>query len=266
MSQDKVQSPYMPGLKEPVDLMDEQGGDKSGGAGRFISLGNPGDVGGAGREKQQGDYYSPVATEVVKKGGDEGKPSKDLDGSREGAEMNDLYSPEAGVDIVTSDKQSPPQKKTKEMAGAGTDEHEQRGEESGTVVSGPGLVEAGKGMATEVSDSLVSVRGRMMEKLSGLQLPSESLEAVRRTFETGLKGAYTTTRDAVQRTKQSLLDLFPSSHTSSSATEARKVVEEMEKDMLGNSEGSGEDMSQISEGPKVSISETSAPQFMRAKL
>ena len=110
-----------------------------------------------------------------------------------------------------------------EMAGAGTDEHEQRGEESGTVVSGPGLVEAGKGMATEVSDSLVSVRGRMMEKLSGLQLPSESLEAVRRTFETGLKGAYTTTRDAVQRTKQSLLDLFPSSHTSSSATEARKV-------------------------------------------
>ena len=45
-----------------------------------------------------------------------------------------------------------------------------------------------------------------------------------------------------------------------------QVVEEMEKDMLGNSEGSGEDMSQISEGPKVSISETSAPQFMRAKL
>jgi hypothetical protein len=41
----------------------------------------------------------------------------------------------------------------------------------------------------------------------------------------------------------------------------------MEKDVLGNSEGSGEDMSGVSEGPKVdSASETSPPQFMRAKL
>lgn len=45
-----------------------------------------------------------------------------------------------------------------------------------------------------------------------------------------------------------------------------QVVEDMEKDILGNSEGSGEDMSGVPEGPKVSASETSPPQFMRAKL
>ena len=91
------------------------------------------------------------------------------------------------------------------------------------MVSGAGLVEASKGMAGEVGEALGAVRGRVMDRLARLQLPSESLEAVRRTFETSVKGAYATTRDAVQRTRQSLLDLFPSSLTSSTATEARKV-------------------------------------------
>ena len=50
-----------------------------------------------------------------------------------------------------------------------------------------------------------------------------------------------------------------------------QVVEEMEKEMLANSEGSGEDMSQISEGPKAKNEappspETIGSQFRRAKL
>lgn len=102
-------------------------------------------------------------------------------------------------------------------------EHEQRGESAGTILNGQGLVEASKGMATEASETLVQIRGRVMEKLSSLHLPSESLEAVRKTFETGLKGAYTTTVDAVQRTKQSLLDILPASLAHTNANEARRV-------------------------------------------
>lgn len=78
-------------------------------------------------------------------------------------------------------------------------------------------------MATEASETLVQIRGRVIEKLSSLHLPSESLEAVRKTFETGLKGAYTTTVDAVQRTKQSLLDILPASLAHTNANEARRV-------------------------------------------
>lgn len=104
-----------------------------------------------------------------------------------------------------------------------TDEHEQRNEPSGTVISASGMVEATKGMAVEVSDTLVQLRGQVMEKLSTLQVPSETLEAVRRSFETGLKGAYTTTLDAVQRTKQSLFDILPSPLSSAHGDEARKV-------------------------------------------
>lgn len=102
-------------------------------------------------------------------------------------------------------------------------EDEQRGESASTIMTGQGLVEASKGMASEASETLVQIRGRVMEKLSSLHLPSESLEAVRKTFETGLKGAYTTTVDAVQRTKQSLLDILPASLAHTNANEARRV-------------------------------------------
>ena len=121
MSQPKVQAPYVPGQKEPVDLVpeveDQESSGRSGAKsapGKFISFfGSPGDGEGKdGREKQQGDYYTPVATEVVNKGNFKGKPGKDLDGNQEGAEMNDLYSPEAGVDIATTDKQFTPQNKS----------------------------------------------------------------------------------------------------------------------------------------------------------
>lgn len=89
LPQPKVQAPYIPGQKEPADLVDEQepsGSNKSSGDG--------------GREKQQGDYYTPVATKVKNKG------------NREGAGMNDLYSPDAGVEIATSDKKPTPQMST----------------------------------------------------------------------------------------------------------------------------------------------------------
>lgn len=50
-----------------------------------------------------------------------------------------------------------------------------------------------------------------------------------------------------------------------------QVVEEVGKDMLGNFEGSGEDRSQVSEGPKEGSRDTkdideTRPMFMRAKL
>jgi len=45
-----------------------------------------------------------------------------------------------------------------------------------------------------------------------------------------------------------------------------QVVEDMEKDMLANSEGSGEDLSQVSEGPEEKSAAETAPEFMRAKL
>lgn len=48
----------------------------------------------AGREKLQGDYYTPVLTDVVAK---DSNP-------KAGAERNDLYSPGAGAGIVASDQ------------------------------------------------------------------------------------------------------------------------------------------------------------------
>jgi len=166
-----------------------------------------------------------------------------------------MAQPKAQAPFLPGQKEAadlvPDEQECKLLSRAETDEHEQRGEASGTVVSGPGLVEAGKGMAMEV-----------MEKLGGLHLPPDSLDGVKRTVETSLKGAFTTTKDAVQRTKQSLLDILPSPLSSSSATQAHQVVEDMEKDMLANSEGSGEDLSQIQ---SEAAAET-APQFMRAKL
>lgn len=285
----------MAGEKDPVDFVADQepSSQSSGGVktpGNFMSFyrssssdkltgpemkeegtgreGNPkggliiSELDGPREGAEMNDLYSPqadVSGGAVPKQNSNGQvPSSDLDGNREGAEMNDLYSPAAGGGTSTSDQHNSSQHMPNKTA-AGADEHERRGEEGGSAVSRSGLVEVSKGMANEVGESFVTARARVMEKLSLMQLPSESLEGVRKTFETGLKGAYTTTRDAVQRTKQSILDILPSSLSSSSATEARKVVEDMEKDMLSNSEAAGED------DAGLPTSET-APMFMRAKL
>lgn len=92
------------------------------------------------------------------------------------------------------------------------------------------------------------------------ELQGDHNDSIKRTLETSLKGAFATTKDAVQRTKQTLLDILPSSLSSSSAHQARQVVEDIEKDMLANSEGSGEDLSHVTSAAEC------APLFMRAKL
>lgn len=252
MAQPKVQAPFIPGQKEAVDLMNDTTTD-------------------AKQEKEEekklyGDYYTPKQTEVVAKGSNE---------------QTHLYSPSSAATLVVNHHE---QRASKPSRGAESDEQSGEEEEKGTVMStgagivkagkdmatemgdramstGSGVVEAGKGVATEVGDTVMGIRARVMERLAGLHLPTETLDAIRRTFETGVKG----TRDAVQRTRQSLADILPSS-LSSDSNSAGQVVEDVEKDMLGNFEGSGEDRSQVSEGPKDTTDTDSMPTFMRAKL
>jgi hypothetical protein len=261
MAQPKVQAPFIPGQKEAVDLMNDNEERRSG----------DGDAKKEEDEKLYGDYYTPKQTEVVGKGSNE---------------QTDLYSPESAATLVVNHEQRAP----KPSSGDGqSDEQSGAEEERGTVMStgagivkagkgmatemgdramstGSGVVEAGKGVATEVGDTVMGIRARVMERLAGLHLPTETLDAIRRTFETGVKG----TRDAVQRTRQSLADILPSS-LSSDSNSAGQVVEDVEKDMLGNFEGSGEDRSQVLEGPKGGLKDTkdtdeTRPTFMRAKL
>jgi len=119
MAQPKAQAPFIPGQKEAADLVPDEeesrsssrsrsitGSNSSGIPGKFIRFfGNhssdgkeQGDGGDAGREsKLQGDYYSPVRTELVSKGGADAV--KDL-----------YYSPGAAVGIVTSELKLPPSK------------------------------------------------------------------------------------------------------------------------------------------------------------
>lgn len=84
MDQPRIQTAFLPGQMDPDDLTLEQ--PKS------------------SETKPQGELYAPVSTKFVNRKQSNNKPSAELDGPPEGAEMNDLYSPQSAVDIETSDK------------------------------------------------------------------------------------------------------------------------------------------------------------------
>lgn len=114
--QPKLQTPFIPGQKEPADLaLDQEISQqpqtkKPGSFMRFFSRNTEssenGSVKGAGAveedNKQQGDYYAPVPTKFRAKKGSDENPSSNLDGPREGAEMSDLYSPQCAVESTVS--------------------------------------------------------------------------------------------------------------------------------------------------------------------
>ena len=114
--QPKLQSPFIPGQKEPADLALEQEisqqpqTKKPGSFMRFFSRNTESSQNGGGKgtgpveedNKQQGHYYAPVPTKFGAKKGSDENPSSHLDGPREGAEMSDVYSPQCAVESTVT--------------------------------------------------------------------------------------------------------------------------------------------------------------------
>ncbi|KAJ8449962.1 hypothetical protein Cgig2_029324 [Carnegiea gigantea] len=145
----------------------------------------------------------------------------DADERKEGVGQGELYSPAYAVKI---DPKNPHENDRGLGLGLGVGE---RGEFEG----GSNTVEKGVGMDTR--NRMVLIKDRLLEKLAAASVPSDALENAKHFIETVIRdvtsAAQGLTKEALQRIKFHLADVFPSLSPSHTA----KMVDDAEKEAGG---------------------------------
>ncbi|XP_074270368.1 uncharacterized protein LOC141594065 [Silene latifolia] len=100
-----------------------------------------------------------------------------------------------------------------------------------------------KGVASDIRSRMITLKDKVMEKLTAAAVPSDKLENARSFLETMIKdvtsAAQGITKDALQRIKSHLVDILPSispSLTSKMVDDADEEAESIENDKRDNKE------------------------------